>query len=999
MWIEKITLYGFGGITNEQIEFGSDDVNLIVEPNEYGKSTLAEGIWATLFDFPEHGTKAALAERETLKPWDRKAPYKAEIDLSHDGRSLKVIRNFTKKEVQVIDRTTNADVTSEWIGKDKANGKSDATDQVGFLLTGMTRDLFRNTCLLGQRHLDAHHVGGSSDIAPVFQAMADTATPVSTAGGAVEALNEAMFNYYVFSAPNKRMSVEDAINDLESTRADLLQKLAQMEVDHRKTAELITELDELNRQNAVEVPVADANLAAEYDAVRLELKEVELKLEFVQQRYEHKLQLESDLKNLDMNASVTRPVSSTLNDLWTRRNSRQVDADRLADEIQPQQEEYERLEREINERYQSLEALTPDEANSISALAINMYKLQQELNEMQRDHQEQTGRHLQKLMMSTKQHATALDVLKGLSRAEIEEAKNYSSLLIMFYDQVQEEQKKIQETKFSIEDIEERRKTNRTHNIGKMFGLFFAAIASVIVLIVTHDVKDTPQLVVIGAVIVMMVTLFAGLFLLGMVINYKYYLKKDAEAAGEEEQKHRKALAAVKTKIQNLEAKLTGIAVKTGTGNKDDLIKFINEASTHDEVLSEQETRDSSLGTQEARMSKLQKDLAYFFEKAGRDTTEINSQVAMDLSQEITQYHREKEALEAQFQNIRTLRKQLDFLLAEIESSGREVEAVLTRSGVTIDPDNIESQVHELLKVNTDRQTIVNEIAKVEFDLSEYPEPREALSNLEFDRDLLKDKIKELIGQDAALATRAEPTAGTAAKAVLPWGGSPATREGGVDSNAEAAAKKEQLLVQIRTALNYRDEHFLETMEQLANVEHELNCARRSKHALSLARDVIKKLSTETYEDWSTQLNAEADRLISQLNLDIEKLSFDRSLKLNVKLKGYDREFSSQDIVTRLSTGTREQVHWLARIILTTFLSKRQPLPIVLDEPFSEADDVRFVAMMKFLISSIAPHNQVIILSCHHQRHQWLASQLTDEEKEKLAFRSRKQLGTPGAVR
>lgn len=997
MWIEKITLYGFGGITNEQIEFGADDVNLIVEPNEYGKSTLAEGIWATLFDFPEHGTKAALAERETLKPWDRKAPYKAEIDLSIDGRQLKVIRNFGKKEVQVIDRSTNADITAEWVGKDRANGKADAGDQVGFLLTGMSRDLFRNTCLLGQRHLDAHHVGGSADIAPVFQAMADTATPVSTAGGAVDALNQAMSNYTPFGAVNKRISVEDAINELESTRADMLQKLAQMEVEHKKTAELILELDALNQQSSAEVPVTDANLAAEFDAVRLELKEVDLKLEFLRQRYEHKLQLESDLKNLDMNASVTRPVSSTLNDLWTRKNSRQVDADRLADEIQPQQEEYERLERELIERYQSIEALTVDEANSISALAINLYKLQQELNEMHKDHQEQTGRHLQKLMMSTKQHATALDVLKGLSRSEIEEAKNYSSLLIMFYDQVQEEQKKIQETKFSIDDIEERRKTNRTHNMGKMFGLFVLAIAALLVLIFTHDIKDISQLIVVGAVIVMLLSLFSGLFLLGMVINYKYYLKKDSEAAAEEEQKHRKALAAVKTKIQNLEAKLTGIAVKTGSGNKDDLIKFINEASTHDEVLSEQESRDSSLGNQEARMSKLQKDLAYFFDKAGRDSSNINSQLAMDLSQDITQYHKEKDALETQFQHIRTLRKQLDFLLTEIEDSGREVEAVLARSGVTVDPENIEDQVHELLKVNTDRQSILNDIARVEFDLSDYPEPREALTNLEFDRDLLKEKINELIRQDSALATRPEPTSNNV-KAVLPWG-SPASSESATDSSAETKARKEELTAKIRTTLNYRDEHYLETMEELANVEHELNCARRSKHALSLARDVIKKLSTETYEDWSEQLNAEAERLISQLNLDIEKLTFDHSLKLNVKLKGYDREFSSQDIVSRLSTGTREQVHWLARIILTTFLSKRQPLPIVLDEPFSEADDVRFVAMMKFLISSIAPHNQIIILSCHHQRHQWLASQLTPEEKEKLTFRTRKQLGAPGAVR
>ncbi|MDZ4836652.1 MAG: AAA family ATPase [Candidatus Melainabacteria bacterium] len=999
MWIEKITLYGFGGITNEEIEFGSADVNLIVEPNEYGKSTLAEGIWATLFDFPEHGTKAALAERETLKPWDRKAPYKAELDLVIDGRSLKVIRNFGKKEVQVIDRNTNEVITSEFLGKPdgKSDGKTDATDQVGFKLTGMTRDLFRNTCLLGQRHLDAHHVGGSTDIAPMFQAMADTATPSSTAGGAVEALQDALFNYAI-SGSTKRMTVEDAINELESTRADMLQQLAKMEVDHRYTAELIRELDELNNQSPPQTAeVSDSSLASEYDVARMEFKEIERKLEYLGQRYEQKLQLENDLRNIDQNSSVTSPVTATLKDLWTRKNSRQTDADRLADEIRPQQEEYERLEQDILERYRGLEALTADESNSISSLAINLYKLQQELNDLQKDHQEQTGRHLQKLMMSSQQHGVALDVLKGLSRSEIEEAKNYSSLLIMFYDQVQEEQKKIQETKFSIDDIEERRKSNRTANIGKMLGCCVACIAALLVLVFTHDVKDTPLLVIYGAVGVFLASLFAGLVLGAMIMRFKYHLKPDAEAALEEELKHKKALAAVKTKIQNLEGKLTGIAVKTGTTNKDDLIKFINEASTHEDVLSEQETRDSSLGNQEARMGKLEKDLAYFFHKAGRDSTQIDSQRAMDLSQDVAQYHKEKEALESQFQNIRTLRKQLDFLLTEIDDSAREVETVMRRAGVTIDPDNIEEQISNLLQVNTDRQTVLNEIARVEYDLSDYPEPREALSNMQFERDVLKDKIRYLTAQEPALANRPEPIP-TELKAVLPWGEKPS--EAAPDSSAaDTLARKEALVVEIRTALNYRDEHFLETMEELANIEHELNCARRSKHAITLARDVIKKLSTETYEDWSQQLNSEADRLISQLNLDIEKLSFDRSLRLTVKLKGHDREFSSQDIVTRLSTGTREQVHWLARIILTSFLSKRQPLPIVLDEPFSEADDERFVSMMKFLISSIAPNNQVIILSCHHQRHQWLASQLNLEEKEKLTFRTRKQLGTPGAVR
>ncbi|MBX3136890.1 AAA family ATPase [Candidatus Obscuribacterales bacterium] len=988
MWIEKITLYGFGGITNEEIEFGSDELNLIVESNEYGKSTLAEGIWATLFDFPEHGSKAAIQEREHFKPWEEKAPYKAVLELRVDDRPLRITRNFETKEVEVFDRSTNQDVTAEFTsgGKDHTDG-----DTVGFKITGMSRDLFRNTCLLGQRHLDAHHVGGSSDIAPVFQGMADTASPVSTAGGAIESLNDALQNYTFAGASSKKMSVEDAIKELEASKTELHQKLTQMDIEFRKTSELLEELNSLDEDVEENEPVeVDPTLASEFDAYRLELKELERKLDSASQRYEQKLKLEEDLRAIDMAAPISASAAHALKDLWTRKQSRQTDADRLAEDITPQQEEYERLEQEIRERYKNLESLTVDEANSISALAISLYKLQQDLNDLQRQHKEQTGMHLQKLMVSSKQAGAALDVLKSLTKVEIEEAKNYSSLLIMFYEQVQEEQKRIQEVKFSIDDIEERRRHNRNANTGKMLGCFVAAIVCVVFLIFSQGVKEIPQIAVIATVCVFLLAFLAGLVFAGMILNFKYYLKDDAASASEEEQKHKKALAAVKTKIANLESKLTALAVKTGTPNREDLIRFINEASTHEDVLSEQENRDQSLGNEEARMRKIQRDLAYFFDKAGRDSSVIDSQRAMDLSQDIQQYHKEREALEAQFNDIRTTRKQLDFLLAEIEDSARELEILLERSGVeVVNQDEIENKINELLQSDVDRQAVQNEIAKIDYDLAGYQDAREAITNMEFERDVIKDKIRNLIHEYPDLQHLPEPDESAPKKAVLPWGATPEPVATTKKAKVDNGAKKEELLVQIRTAMNYRDEHYLETVEDLANIDHELTCAKRAKLALTMARDVISKLSSETYEDWSQELNKESERLISQLNMDIESMAFDHSLRMVFKLKGHDREFSSHD-VAKLSTGTREQIHWLARIILSSFLSKRQSLPIVLDEPFSEADDARFLSMMRFLINSIAPHNQIIILSCHHQRHQWLASQLSATEQGKLSFRTRR---------
>jgi energy-coupling factor transporter ATP-binding protein EcfA2 len=57
-----------------------------------------------------------------------------------------------------------------------------------------------------------------------------------------------------------------------------------------------------------------------------------------------------------------------------------------------------------------------------------------------------------------------------------------------------------------------------------------------------------------------------------------------------------------------------------------------------------------------------------------------------------------------------------------------------------------------------------------------------------------------------------------------------------------------------------------------------------------------------------------------------------------------------------------------------------------MDEPFSESDDERFAKLMRFLINSIAKEHQIVLFSCHQQRHSWLRSQLEDSEKGRLLF-------------
>jgi uncharacterized protein YhaN len=170
--------------------------------------------------------------------------------------------------------------------------------------------------------------------------------------------------------------------------------------------------------------------------------------------------------------------------------------------------------------------------------------------------------------------------------------------------------------------------------------------------------------------------------------------------------------------------------------------------------------------------------------------------------------------------------------------------------------------------------------------------------------------------------------------------------------------------------------------EELETLEGKLERVKQAKQALELAKEAFKKMSVETHSHWSSQLNEISSQMLSRLNTDFESLRFDPDLKMTARRKGVSEPLQPFNIYSQLSIGTREQLFWLARMSICRLLSKNVPMPIILDEPFSEADDKRFATMMRFLIDVLVKEHQVIVLSCHHLRHQWLTGELNDKQKQ-----------------
>ena len=89
----------FGKLSNLNINF-NDGVNIINEPNGWGKSTLAAFLKAMLYGFDTKKEPGAFEkERKLYKPWQG-GTYGGELDFETDGVAYRVVRTFGMTEKQ-----------------------------------------------------------------------------------------------------------------------------------------------------------------------------------------------------------------------------------------------------------------------------------------------------------------------------------------------------------------------------------------------------------------------------------------------------------------------------------------------------------------------------------------------------------------------------------------------------------------------------------------------------------------------------------------------------------------------------------------------------------------------------------------------------------------------------------------------------------------------------------------------------------------------------------
>ena len=152
MKLLECNIAGFGAFNNYRLTF-DDGLNVILQPNGWGKTTLAAYIKAMLYGF-ERKRVRNVAENERLRyrPWEGKA-YGGTLDFELDGRAYRVLRTFGKTpagdKLSVIDIEDGTTVelggaeVGEWVFGLDANAfqKSVFVWQNGFGFDGSTTGL------------------------------------------------------------------------------------------------------------------------------------------------------------------------------------------------------------------------------------------------------------------------------------------------------------------------------------------------------------------------------------------------------------------------------------------------------------------------------------------------------------------------------------------------------------------------------------------------------------------------------------------------------------------------------------------------------------------------------------------------------------------------------------------------------------------------------------------------------------------------------------------
>lgn len=943
MRLLRLDIHGFGRLRGRiDLDPGPGHVGLVLENNESGKSTLSAALLAALYglDGDRRRFRGTISDADRYRPWQG-GPYGLTLTLLYNDEELVVERDFERDTVRVL--LGGRDVSDQF--------QRDGQVQVGRGLTGLRKEQFTASCFVGQGDIlwtDPSH------LTDALQRVADSRSGKSTAANAIAALDRALAQYdgITLGQPGR---VDTEIKRCEDRLTELRTALETLEVRR-------TEIDARFGQHGA---MLEEQLWPSVQRRALRVRRLRRELSATEEL------LAAD----DQVGRRVREVEAFLGE------NRHLDAidDRVRASIETARRERERILPQLVKVESDLERWREQadrNATEMSTLGVRRVPTREEVATLGA-----AWRALDDLRIARKKHLDELErekrVLEDLGISLTE-----ALALAHDFDALDDEQRVdlVSHTPRLVE-LDGRRQELETEI--SSFRRELEEIAR------AQDGRRRLGLVVLGAGIVTAAVVFAlGVripvpALAGYGVSGAIALAGIVRTASASRHRRREE-EIVLTRLRSTDDELRGVEAERADLERtwDELAASIGVAPTSLEQNYRNwrrvESRVSAVVVLRARLDELTEEEQRILTRLAQVATIFQRPPALDQlgaalqrASEAVDLDRSRQAAEHELARQRTAHEEVEAtleqadvtLLLALDEVGVPCEG---REGLLDALAEYDRRNHAARERAQRRDHELPALRARRLDPARRAEATERAVALREELPVLEAQVRE------RAAVEGERGATLVASLESTLGQSEFEREMAA-LDADFAQQREQLeraRAEIATFLaRYGDE--AGTLR--AEIERHSTALRRAEQfrdAVTLARETLHRLGQQTHRIWAGQLNRHANELLRSMGSEVEDLRFDDTLAVQLRQRGH--VIANSELGRVLSTGAAEAVFLAARLAVARALGhERIPLPLVLDDPFANADDERLLASLRLLVDAIAPRQQVLLMACQHSRYEW----------------------------
>ncbi len=945
MIIESVQIAGFGCISGEYLFDGG--LNIILGENEVGKTTLADAILALLYGFKQTGRKNGSSSFfRDYSPVGGGAFAGSMVVSTDAGRRLNIWRDFSSGKLRVIELVSGKDITLEFAAP--PNG-----DSLGQILTGLSCRQYQKLAFLSQDELNNNW--DFVEFTDALAAMFSTGDKEGVSLEKAKALLEDSVNNYDGITGKGKLKVETEIKRLKDKISAIDAEVSEIENIYRKAE---VRFEEAANKQQVSAKITETIRKYDYCICVLQRQDIQNKLAQKEASRKDLAACEQEIATLSVLKSYDFSGSENITHILALFNDKK---ERIADIRSIKDAKIEKMEY-LEKRVKNLGKR--ESVNKEYLLRVEQAIAVLESNIGRERSVRIDCRNADKLLTDSGIDVDKLRRFTSWKRehkdVEVEFVVNYERILEQIEGKEQRLKNDMQQQLHAIKEINDARMYRyRFSRNNLILGCVFTGLS-----VFFFVAMGFLPFMLIPAVACLGWSVFAAVRLVGV----QRLRAEEEERVTEEIIRLQAVLDSFAEKYAKMDEKLNSFADTIGMSTEELLTLMQKIIHSQREVDSWGQRLDRHLEIETIITESYETLKNIFCEMGIADaSTEIDITRARVLMREIN----DALALIEQYQQLRgeldDIIEQESELLGEIYTYKAKLEDIFAGAGVEVVSEDFEAALINYKKKteqyrhlqHLEEETLpalltsagdLSELERLEVDMETW---NKRILRMEQDDPWLQDCVPELsileYGQEIKLARlRLEDTQGEL-----------------VDCERELAVEDGRRRERLPVLIDEREEAICA-----------LTKAERFNSSLLVALEVFSEIARELHLRWSPIFSEEFNNLVARFSSRLE-FSLSQELSLCAVERGSGMPVATEDIAAYLSKGMRDQVYLSLRLLLAQRVAKNESIPVILDDPFINADDQRFIAGMEEL-REFSARKQIFVFTCHRLRHEQLCRQYPD---------------------